>query len=113
VELSESVVVLAVVERVNGERWCRRLAGRWINGDGGDEVRVRISGCQGEAMPVRLEGVGGGGSRARGGWLPETGGEEAVVAKRIRVRDRIVGHVVGGGGGGGCDLGWSSEISCT
>jgi hypothetical protein len=82
VELSESVVVLAVVERVNGERWCRRLAGRWINGDGGDEVRVRVSGCQGGAMPVRLEGVGGGGVEgqrgmaARDGWGGGGGGKK-------------------------------------
>jgi hypothetical protein len=99
---------------VRGGAGRRRLAGRWINGDGGGEVRVRVSDCQGGAMPARLEGVGGGAIESqRGMGCQRRVGRRRVVAKRIRVRDGMVGHVVGGGGGGGCDLGWSSEISCT
>jgi hypothetical protein len=39
-----------------GWRWGRwRIVSRWINGGDSDEVRVRVSGCQGKAASARLE----------------------------------------------------------
>jgi hypothetical protein len=90
--------------------WHRRLARRWINGDGDDEIRV--SGCSGGAAPTRLEGARGrrrgvgiasavGCRRAgpEGGGLPEMGREEVGGGEKNpsrRRRHRTRGRLVGG-----------------
>jgi hypothetical protein len=66
------------------------LIGRWING-GGNEVKIRVSGCRGVTTLLRLEGARGGSP-----WVG-LGCRRRAAARRIRVRGNVTQHVVGGG----------------
>jgi hypothetical protein len=49
--------VVAETESGAGGMSHRHLTGRWINGGDNGDVRVRILGCHGGTMSMRLEGV--------------------------------------------------------